>query len=234
MILLIDNYDSFVFNLARYIRELGCPTRVVRNDEITVAEVREMAPQAVVLSPGPCTPNEAGICLDLIRECYRDLPMLGVCLGHQAIGAAFGAVVSRAPEPVHGRVSMVRHASTNLFAQMPNPFQATRYHSLIVEEATLPAELVVTAWTADNLVMGLEHREFPICGLQFHPESILTQGGHRLLANFLTRAGIEIGQLPPGDTLGLTRDSVGLPEPLENQLDLRWVSGEDAQPPLHW
>ncbi len=189
MILLIDNYDSFVFNLARYLRELGCDTEVVRNDSVTVDEVRSRRPEAMVLSPGPCTPAEAGICVDLVRTLAGQTPMLGVCLGHQAIAAAYGAAVVRAPEPVHGRTATVVHHATGLFAGLPQPLTVGRYHSLIVDEATLPAELEVTCRTSDGVVMGLAHRRHAVWGVQFHPESVLTQAGHQLLRNFLGLAG---------------------------------------------
>jgi anthranilate synthase/aminodeoxychorismate synthase-like glutamine amidotransferase len=199
MILLIDNYDSFVYNLARYFTELGCETRVVRNDAVTVAEVERLTPQAIVISPGPCTPHEAGISLALICELGPRIPLLGVCLGHQALGAALGANVDRAPEPVHGRTSLIHHCGERLFAELANPLRATRYHSLIVEEASLPTELTVTARTVEGIPMALEHTRWPAFGVQFHPESILTDSGHRLLANFLALAGISVRNLPPGD-----------------------------------
>lgn len=233
MVLLIDNYDSFVFNLARYLRELGCETQVVRNDELTVAEIEAMQPRAIVISPGPCSPNEAGISINVIARLYARIPILGVCLGHQAIGAAFGAVVKRAPEPIHGRTSPIRHNERGLFAGIPNPFIATRYHSLIVDESTLPAEFEVTARTVDHLVMGLQHRTSPLFGVQFHPESVLTECGHQLIANFLRLAGIEPGPIPPGDALGApSSDSLGL-EDLEDAIDSRWVANQ-SNPPLHW
>ena len=192
MILLIDNYDSFVFNLARYFRELNCEVAVVRNDAMSVDEIAEMQPEAIVLSPGPCTPNEAGICLQVVTQLGEKIPMLGVCLGHQTIAAALGGDVVRAPEPVHGRVSLVEHNGDRIFAGLPNPLTATRYHSLVVPETTLPTCLRVTARTrsADKLVMGLDHTKWPMFGLQFHPESVLTSGGHRLLQNFLVAAGL--------------------------------------------
>ena len=192
MILLIDNYDSFVFNLARYFRELNCEVVVSRNDAMSIDEIVAMQPKAIVLSPGPCTPNEAGICLDVVRRLGSTIPILGVCLGHQAIAAALGGEVIRALEPVHGRVSLVEHNSERIFAGLPNPLMATRYHSLVVPESTLPRCLRVTARTksADRLVMALEHTEWPLFGLQFHPESVLTSGGHRLLQNFLVAAGL--------------------------------------------
>ena len=190
MILLIDNYDSFVHNLARYFVELGCDTRVVRNDAISLADVRQLAPAAIVISPGPCTPEQAGVSCELIRELGPSVPLLGVCLGHQAIAAALGGQVIRAHEPVHGRTSLIHHNGTSLFAGLPNPFPATRYHSLIVDEATLPDELMVTARTDDGVAMALVHRTWPLFGVQFHPESVLSQHGRTLLANFLALAGV--------------------------------------------
>jgi anthranilate synthase/aminodeoxychorismate synthase-like glutamine amidotransferase len=191
MILLIDNYDSFVHNLARYFQRLGQETHVVRNDMLTVAAIRRLAPQAIVLSPGPCTPAEAGCSVELVREMYREVPILGVCLGHQAIAGAFGARVVSAPEPMHGRTSKVSHHDSRLFARVPSPFTVCRYHSLVVDEASLPAELVVTARTEDDTIMAFEHREFPVMGVQFHPEATLTEHGYQLLVNFLRLAGIE-------------------------------------------
>ncbi len=190
MILLIDNYDSFVYNLARYFRELSCEVEVVRNDQITVAEIAAKRPDALVLSPGPCTPNEAGICLEVVQQLGQSIPILGVCLGHQTIAAALGGDVVRAPEPIHGRTSLVAHNGQRLFADLPNPLTATRYHSLVVPEATLPSCLRATARTADGLLMGLEHVAWPTFGVQFHPESILTTDGHRLLENFLLLSGL--------------------------------------------
>jgi anthranilate synthase/aminodeoxychorismate synthase-like glutamine amidotransferase len=185
MILLIDNYDSFTFNLVHFLGDVGASCVVRRNDTLSVAEALALQPEAIVLSPGPCTPNEAGICLDLIAAAAGKIPVLGVCLGHQAIGQAFGGEVKRAPVPMHGKVSLVFHQSSDIFAGLPSPFRATRYHSLIVERATLPDVLVPTAWTEDGLIMGLRHRVFPIFGVQFHPESIASEHGHELLANFL-------------------------------------------------
>lgn len=190
MILLIDNFDSFVHNLARYFQRLGQETHVVRNDALSIAAIRRLAPQAVVLSPGPCTPAEAGCSVELVREMYRDVPILGVCLGHQAIAAAFGARIVSASEPMHGRASTVLHQDSPLFANVPSPFTVCRYHSLVVDEASLPAELVVTASTSDGTVMALEHTKFPMVGVQFHPEATLTEHGYKLLANFLILAGI--------------------------------------------
>lgn len=188
MILLIDNYDSFTFNLVHFLGDLGAICEVVRNDQITPAEVLARQPEAIVLSPGPCTPNEAGICLDLIAVAAGQIPILGVCLGHQAIGQAFGGVVMRAPMPMHGKVSPVQHGGSDIFAGLPSPFEATRYHSLIVQAETLPDTLLATAHTADGLIMGLRHRTLPIFGVQFHPESIASQQGHAILGNFLAIA----------------------------------------------
>ena len=190
MILLIDNYDSFTFNLFHLLAQLGVASEVRRNDQVAVAEALAMRPDAIVLSPGPCTPNEAGICLDLVRAA-GSIPVLGVCLGHQAIGQAFGGRVVRAPVPMHGKTSAIRHDGTDVFAGLPNPFSVVRYHSLVVEPETLPASLVPTAWTDDGVLMGLRHRERPVYGVQFHPESILSEQGHALLANFLHLAGLE-------------------------------------------
>jgi anthranilate synthase/aminodeoxychorismate synthase-like glutamine amidotransferase len=205
MILLIDNYDSFVYNLARYIAELGCKSEVVRNDAVRVEEIARRAPEAIVISPGPCTPDEAGISMPLIRELGSRIPILGVCLGHQALAAALGGNVIRAPEPVHGRTSLIDHGGKRLFAGLPNPLRATRYHSLIVEEATLPRPLRITARTSDGIPMALEHETWPAFGVQFHPESILTDAGHRLLANFLRLAGLSVADSPPGDLPPLTQ-----------------------------
>lgn len=186
MILLLDNYDSFTYNLFQALSELGADVVVHRNDQLTVAEVEEMLPKldGIVVSPGPCTPREAGISVDMIRGLAGNVPMLGVCLGHQAIGEAFGGVVKRAPNLMHGKTSMIHHDGKGIYAGLPNPFQATRYHSLIVEQSTLPPDLEVTAW-ADGLIMGVRHRTLPVDGIQFHPESILTPNGKDLLANFL-------------------------------------------------
>ncbi len=188
MLLLIDNYDSFTFNLVHVLGEAGGRCRVVRNDQITVDEAMASGCDGIVLSPGPCTPNEAGICLDLIAAAAGRLPILGVCLGHQAIGQAFGGDVIRAPVPMHGKISPVHHAGTDLFEGVADGFAATRYHSLIVDEATLPDCLVATAHTEDGLIMGLRHATLPIFGVQFHPESIASEHGHRLLGNFLALA----------------------------------------------
>ncbi len=192
MILLIDNYDSFTFNLVQFFGDLGAECVVKRNDALSTQDVLAMAPEAVVLSPGPCTPNEAGICLPMVRAAAEaKLPLLGVCLGHQAIGQAFGGQVVRAPAPVHGKTSPVFHDNTDVFEGLPNPFTATRYHSLIVQRASLPESLVPTAWTEDGIIMGLRHAELPIYGVQFHPESIATSHGHDILRNFLRLAGVK-------------------------------------------
>jgi anthranilate synthase/aminodeoxychorismate synthase-like glutamine amidotransferase len=190
MILLIDNYDSFVYNLARYLREMGCATQVVRNDAVSVDEVCKMAPRAIVISPGPCTPFQAGISVQLVREVSERIPTLGVCLGHQAIGQALGGNVSRSPLPVHGMRCRVHHDGTGLFAGLPAPLWAGRYHSLCVIGETLPETLRVTARSDEGVVMALAHVTWPLFGVQFHPESVLTDGGHRLLSNFLAFAGI--------------------------------------------
>jgi anthranilate synthase/aminodeoxychorismate synthase-like glutamine amidotransferase len=192
LILLIDNYDSFVHNLARYFQRLGQQTLVVRNDAITVEQVCEMKPRAIVLSPGPCSPGEAGRSVELVQRLWTEIPILGVCLGHQAIAAAFGATIVRAREPMHGRTSEVFHDGCGVFAGVPDPLVVCRYHSLIVDEATLPECLQVTARTLDGVVMALRHRQRPIVGVQFHPESILTEFGYPLLANFLRLAGISL------------------------------------------
>ena len=197
MILLIDNYDSFVFNVARYFERLGQPTHVVRNDAIDIAGIRRLQPTAVVLSPGPCAPQQAGCSLDVVRELHTQFPLLGICLGHQAIAEAFGGAVVRASEPMHGRTSPILHDAEGLFAGLPNPMTACRYHSLVVEERSLPACLEVQAHTDDGTVMALRHRTFPVFGVQFHPEAILTEGGYLLLVNFLRLAGVQVTQGPP-------------------------------------
>ncbi len=185
MIILIDNYDSFTFNLFHYLGGLGADVAVHRNDKITVKDVLAADPDAIVLSPGPCTPDDAGICLDLIEQAADTIPILGVCLGHQAIGQAFGGDVVRAPVPVHGKLSEVKHKGAGVFRGINAPFQATRYHSLIVDRKTMPKELSVTAETGDRLVMGLAHKKLPVHGVQFHPESIASEHGHLILKNFL-------------------------------------------------
>lgn len=185
MVLIIDNYDSFTYNLVQYLGELGAEVEVRRNDQVTLAEIERMAPKRIVISPGPKTPTEAGICLELIKTFTGRTPILGVCLGHQAIGQAFGGKVVRAPEIMHGKTSMVSHDGKTVFAGLPNPFPATRYHSLIVERASLPACLEITATSPDGLIMGLRHTAAKVEGVQFHPESILTDAGKQLLGNFL-------------------------------------------------
>jgi anthranilate synthase component II len=188
MIVLIDNYDSFTFNLFHYLGELGAEVVVHRNDKLASADVLAADPDAIVLSPGPCTPNDAGICLDLIQRASDTIPMLGVCLGHQAIGQAFGGNVVRAPTPVHGKLSEIRHRGSGVFRGINAPFQATRYHSLVVERESLPGELQLTAETDDELVMGISHTRLPVHGIQFHPESIASDYGHVILKNFLELA----------------------------------------------
>ena len=190
MLLLIDNYDSFTYNLVHVLGDLGARCEVRRNDRLSVGEALALAPKAIVLSPGPCTPTEAGICLDLIAKAPPALPILGVCLGHQAIGQAFGGRVVRAPAPMHGKLSQIHHKGRGVFKGLPERYEVTRYHSLIVERATLPDCLEVTAETADGIVMGLAHKARPIHGVQFHPESIASEHGHALLANFLEIAGM--------------------------------------------
>jgi anthranilate synthase component 2 len=192
MILLIDNYDSFTYNLVQFFGDLGQDCTVRRNDKLTVAEAMALTPDAIVLSPGPCTPNEAGICVDLVRAAAdAGTPLFGVCLGHQAIGQAFGGQVVRAAQPVHGKTSEVFHENQDVFAGLPTPFMATRYHSLIVKRDSLPESLTATAHTGDGIIMGLRHRSLPIYGVQFHPESIATAHGHDILKNFLTLADVK-------------------------------------------
>ena len=191
MLLVIDNYDSFTFNLVHYAQELGADTTVVRNDEISVGQALSSGAKAVLLSPGPKTPSEAGICLELIKRAPDDLPMLGICLGQQAMGQAFGGRVIRAKEIMHGKTSPIHHDDTGLFEGLPSPFTATRYHSLSVERKTLPGELLVNAWTEDGEIMGLRHATRPLHGLQFHPESIASEHGHALIDRFLHIAGMK-------------------------------------------
>ena len=185
MILLIDNYDSFTYNLYHYLGELGATLSVHRNDKVSVADIMKAAPQGIILSPGPCTPNEAGICLDLVKTAAGKIPLLGVCLGHQAIGQAFGGKIVHARQLMHGKTSLIHHNNTSVFTGLPNPFTATRYHSLVIERDSLPECLEVTAWTDDNEIMGVRHKTLAVHGVQFHPESILTEHGHDLLNNFL-------------------------------------------------
>ena len=190
MIILIDNYDSFAYNLVHYIGELGVEVVVHRNDRITVDEVLGASPEAIVISPGPCDPDQAGICLDLVAAVAGKIPLMGVCLGHQTIGQAFGGKVIRAPQMMHGKVSRIHHQNNSVFSGLPQDFQVTRYHSLVVEKDSLPDSLEVTAESEDGVIMGLRHREHDIHGVQFHPESIASEHGHALIANFLTAAGI--------------------------------------------
>ncbi|HWC02808.1 MAG TPA: aminodeoxychorismate/anthranilate synthase component II [Methylomirabilota bacterium] len=189
MLLMIDNYDSFTYNLVQYLGELGAELAVYRNDAITVDEVERLAPAGIVVSPGPGAPREAGVSVPVIRRCGERVPILGVCLGHQAIGEVFGGVVERAPQPVHGKTTLVHHDGRGVFAGLPSPFEATRYHSLVVRRAGLPGCLEVSAESEDGLVMGLRHKALPVEGVQFHPESILTASGKALLGNFLARLG---------------------------------------------
>ncbi len=190
MVLMIDNYDSFTYNLVQYLGELGEDVRVVRNDQISVSEIEALAPESLVISPGPCTPNEAGVSVEAIRRLAGKLPILGVCLGHQCIGQAFGGSIAHAREIMHGKTSPIHHTGVGVFSDLPNPFEATRYHSLVIDRTSLPACLELTAWTqtpagAVDEIMGVRHSDLAIEGVQFHPESILTQQGHALLANFL-------------------------------------------------
>jgi anthranilate synthase component 2 len=191
MILLIDNYDSFVHNLGRYFERLGCPIETRRNDALSLDEIASLQPDAIVISPGPCGPAQAGICLDLLRQFAGRIPMLGVCLGHQAIAAAFGGKIIHARRPVHGQTSLIRHDGGGVFRGLPNPFAGCRYHSLVVERESLPACFQINAETVeDGTIMGLTHKDFPLVGVQFHPESILTEHGYQLVANFLELSGI--------------------------------------------
>jgi len=192
VLLMIDNYDSFTYNLVQYLQALGAEVRVERNDALTVDEIEQLAPQRIVVSPGPCTPNEAGVSMAVIERLGASTPILGVCLGHQSIGQVYGGDVIRAGRIMHGKTSRIRHQGKGVFAGLPDGYEATRYHSLVVDKATLPAALEITAWTENEdgsmeEIMGLRHREFPVEGVQFHPESILTQHGHALLKNFLER-----------------------------------------------
>ena len=186
MILLVDNYDSFTYNLAQYLGELGCQVEVHRNDKISVEDIIRRKPQKIVISPGPCTPQEAGICVELIQKLAGKIPILGVCLGHQAIGAAFGGKIIRAPRLFHGKTSDIEHDGKGVFRKLTNPFTATRYHSLIVERKSLPRELTITAETQNGIIMGMRHKRYPLEGVQFHPESVLTIPGKELLQNFLS------------------------------------------------
>ncbi|UWQ03659.1 aminodeoxychorismate/anthranilate synthase component II [Aliiroseovarius crassostreae] len=200
MILLIDNYDSFTYNLVHYLGELGAEVEVWRNDALTVEEALAKQPQGILLSPGPCDPDQAGICLDLTRAAAKSgVPLLGVCLGHQTIGQAFGGQVVRAGEIVHGKMGTMHHAGQGVFEGLPSPLEATRYHSLIVDRDSLPDCLEITAWLEDGMIMGLRHKELPIEGVQFHPESIRSEHGHAMLANFLKSAGVNVQAINKGD-----------------------------------
>jgi anthranilate synthase component II len=193
VLLLIDNYDSFTYNLVHFLGDLGARCVVHRNDQITVDEAMALKPAGIVLSPGPCTPNEAGICMDLVKAAAEaQMPLFGVCLGHQAIGQAFGGKVVRAPKPMHGKISRIKHQDKSVFHGLPSGFEATRYHSLTVERDSWPKDLEITAETEDGIVMGLQHKTLPLAGVQFHPESIATEHGHKLLANFLKGAGCNL------------------------------------------
>ena len=214
MILLIDNYDSFVHNLARYLQRLGCDTKVCRNDEITVAEAILLKPEAILISPGPGRPEEAGISVSLVRELYREIPLLGICLGHQAIAVALGGQVIRSTEPMHGRTSQVYHVQTPMFAELESPFEACRYPSLVVDSESLPDELQVTARVEDGSIMAIEHREYPVIGVQFHPEAALTKHGFRLLSNFLRLAGANSLSEPENLQADEMRESRSIVTPL--------------------
>ena len=233
MILVIDNYDSFVFNLARYFSELGCQTKVIRNDEWSVREVLAANADAIVLSPGPCTPAKSGICIELLQTLDDTTPVLGVCLGHQAIAEAFGGSVVRAPEPMHGRTSIIGHQGTPIFDGVPTRFRVTRYHSLMAAREDLPADLQVTAATDDGIIMAIEHRTRPIIGVQFHPESGLTEFGPRILSNFLTLNSLRFNGNCPGDSIQVEASKRWLVDESPDGADSHW----DQQPtgsPLHW
>ncbi len=195
MLVIIDNYDSFTYNLVHFLGELGAQSQVLRNDQVTSEDVLGLKPNAIVLSPGPCDPDRAGICIDLVKKAAGKVPVLGVCLGHQTIGQVFGGRVIRAPQPMHGKLSRIHHADKGVFAGLKQDFTATRYHSLIVEKKTLPADLEITAETEDGLIMGLQHKTHAIHGVQFHPESIASEQGHALLGNFLRLAGMQVKPL---------------------------------------
>jgi len=214
MILLIDNYDSFVHNLGRYFKQLGQRTIVMRNDAVNAGAIKAMRPDAIVLSPGPCTPRDAGMSLDIVRALHAEVPILGVCLGHQIIAEALGGRICRGPLPVHGQASAIRHEGTGLFAGLPKPMSVGRYHSLVVEPDSLPTELRPTAWTEDGILMALEHDRRPVYSVQFHPESILTECGYELLANFLRLAGLEVSNTLPNFSNGELRKPACFRRPL--------------------
>jgi anthranilate synthase/aminodeoxychorismate synthase-like glutamine amidotransferase len=196
MILLIDNYDSFVYNLARYVQELGAEPKVLRHDALGIADIEEMAPSHIIISPGPCSPNEAGISTEVVQRLGQRVPILGICLGHQCIGAAYGGEIVRARVPMHGKTSRIHHQGAGLFAGLPEPFVATRYHSLVIAPASVPSELRVTATSEDGEIMAVQHAEYPVHGLQFHPESVLTEHGYRLIDHFLNGVPLTPRALP--------------------------------------
>jgi anthranilate synthase/aminodeoxychorismate synthase-like glutamine amidotransferase len=210
MILLIDNYDSFVYNLARYVRELGETPLVRRHDAVTLDEIAALAPSHIIISPGPCSPKEAGLSCDIVRRFGPTIPTLGVCLGHQCIGAAYGGEIVRAARPMHGKTSQIRHDDQGIFAGLPNPFPATRYHSLVIAPGSLPPELRITATSDDHEIMAVQHRDHPVIGVQFHPESVLTEHGYQMLSHFLGRAG---ESLPVGADGGLGLSAIGYQRP---------------------
>jgi anthranilate synthase/aminodeoxychorismate synthase-like glutamine amidotransferase len=210
MILLIDNYDSFVYNLARYVRELGETPLVRRHDAVTLDEIAALAPSHIIISPGPCSPKEAGLSCDIVRRFGPTIPTLGVCLGHQCIGAVYGGEIVRAARPMHGKTSHIRHDEQGIFAGLPNPFPATRYHSLVIAPGSLPPELRITATSDDHEIMAVQHRDHPVIGVQFHPESVLTEHGYQMLSHFLGRAG---ESLPVGADGGLGLSAIGYQRP---------------------
>jgi anthranilate synthase/aminodeoxychorismate synthase-like glutamine amidotransferase len=220
MILLLDNYDSFVFNLARYVRELGYEPLVRRNDALSFDDIAALAPSHIIISPGPCSPNEAGISTDVVRRFGATTPILGVCLGHQCIGAAYGGEIVRAGRPMHGKTSAIHHDGTSVFAELPSPFLATRYHSLVIAPASLPPELRVTASADDGEIMAVEHRSHPVVGVQFHPESVLTEHGYRMLDRFLCGPRSDGAALPAGADGGIGLAALGY-EPVRAGLDRR-------------
>jgi len=209
MILLIDNYDSFVYNLARYVRELGATPMVRRHDAVTIEEIEVLRPTHIIISPGPCSPKEAGISTDVVRRLGGGIPILGVCLGHQCIGAAYGAEIVRARRPMHGKTSPIHHDGSGIFEGLPSPFPATRYHSLVIAPGSVPSDLRVTAMSEDGEIMAVQHREHPVTGLQFHPESVLTEHGYHLLAHFLGAPAARAEILPIGADGGLGLSAIG-------------------------
>lgn len=209
MILLIDNYDSFVYNLARYVRELGAQSVVRRHDAVTTAEIEALGPTHIIISPGPCSPNEAGISTEVVRRLGAKIPILGVCLGHQCIGAAYGGEIVRARRPMHGKTSQIHHDGSGIFTGLPRPFAATRYHSLVIAPGSVPSELRVTAMSEDGEIMAVQHREHPVTGVQFHPESVLTEHGYRMLAHFLGAPPARAETLPVNADGGLGLSAIG-------------------------